>query len=123
MATTLTNYRQAARTLLDQGFEELAAGDTRQASEKGWGAAAQMLKAIAQQRGWEHQSHAAIYKVINKIVAETGQDQIRTWCAVADALHRNFYENLAPPEYVAGGLEDVRKLIDRLEPLLETESR
>ena len=29
--------------------EELAAGDTRQASEKGWGAAAQMVKSVAAQ--------------------------------------------------------------------------
>ena len=31
-------YQEAARQLLDQGFAELADGDTRQASEKGWGA-------------------------------------------------------------------------------------
>ena len=116
---TLT-YRQAARTLLDQGFEELAAGDTRQASEKGWGAAAQMLKAIAQQRGWEHQSHAAIYKVINKIVAETADKSISSMFFAANGLHQNFYENWGDAEYVTNGLEDVRKLIDRLEPLLET---
>ncbi|MYH56362.1 MAG: hypothetical protein F4135_09610, partial [Acidimicrobiia bacterium] len=36
-------YRDAARHLLAQGFAELEAGDTRQASEKGWGAAAQMV--------------------------------------------------------------------------------
>ena len=31
-------YREDSRTLLDQGREELARGDVRQASEKGWGA-------------------------------------------------------------------------------------
>ena len=34
--TTLT-YQDAARHLLAQGFEELSGGDSRQASEKGWG--------------------------------------------------------------------------------------
>lgn len=44
-------YQNASRSLLAQGFAELARGDLRQASEKGWGAAAQMLKSIAEQRG------------------------------------------------------------------------
>ncbi|MXX64822.1 MAG: hypothetical protein F4Z36_07115, partial [Acidimicrobiia bacterium] len=56
MTTTLTNYQQAARTLLDQAFEDLAAGDLPQASKKGWEAADHMLKAVAQQRGWEYQN-------------------------------------------------------------------
>ena len=46
-------YRNDSRTLLAQGRAELAQGDVRQASEKGWGAAALMLKAIAEQRGWD----------------------------------------------------------------------
>ena len=114
-------YSQAARLLLDQGFEELAAGDTRQASEKGWGAAAQMLKAVAVTKGWEHQSHAALYKVVNKIVAETGDLSIRDRFFAANGLHQNFYENWGDNEYVLAGLQKVRKLIDRLEVLLETE--
>ena len=121
MTTTLTNYQQAARTLLDQAFEDLAAGDLPQASKKGWEAADHMLKAVAQQRGWEYQNTAAYYRVAMKIVAETGEDQIRSWSAVARSLLNNFYDNLAYPEYTAGGLKNVRKLIDRLEQLLETE--
>ena len=35
-------YQTASRHLLAQARVELAAGDTRQASEKGWGAAAQI---------------------------------------------------------------------------------
>ena len=53
---TLT-YQEAARQLLAQGLEELAEGDSRQASEKGWGAAAQMIKAIAADRDWKHDTH------------------------------------------------------------------
>ena len=36
----------AARGFLTQAREELAKGDLRQASEKGWGAAAQMVKVV-----------------------------------------------------------------------------
>ena len=44
---TTQKYRQDSRTLLAQARSELAIGDVRQASEKGWGAAALMLKAVA----------------------------------------------------------------------------
>ncbi|MXZ06770.1 MAG: hypothetical protein F4Y75_04575 [Acidimicrobiia bacterium] len=116
----IVKYQQAAHHLMAQAFEELAEGDTRQASEKGWGAAAQMLKAVAEHRGWEHKTHADVYKVINKIVTETRQDQILDWGVIANDLHKNFYEDSSSPEFVAGGLRDISKLIDHLEPLLET---
>ena len=115
---TLT-CQDAARHLLVQGFEELAAGDSRQASEKGWGAAAQMIKAIASHRGWKHNSHAALYRVIGRLVNETGDDSIRGLFSTANALHQNFYENWGDADYVAGGLADVRRLLDKLETVLE----
>ena len=111
-------YRDAARHLLAQGFAELEAGDTRQASEKGWGAAAQMAKAVAEARGWRHQTHAALFRAVNRIVQETGDEVIGDRFRSAGGLHQNFYENWWEHEYVAGGLKEVRDLLDRLEPLL-----
>lgn len=116
--TTLT-YQDAARHLLTQGFEELAQGDSRQASEKGWGAAAQMIKAVASSRGWSHDSHASLYGVIDRLVRETGDEGIRDRFRSANALHQNFYENWGSADYVAGGLAEVRGLLDKLEPLLD----
>ena len=51
---TTQAYQQASQRFLDQAKQELAAGDLPQSSEKGWGATAQILKAVAEQRGWEH---------------------------------------------------------------------
>ena len=99
---TLT-YQDAARHLLAQSFQELAAGDSRQASEKGWGATAQMIKAIASSRGWKHDSHAALYRVIDRLVNETGDDNIGAGFGMANALHQNFYENWGSADYVARG--------------------
>ncbi|MDE0376879.1 MAG: PaREP1 family protein [bacterium] len=115
---TLT-YQEAARQLLVQGFAELAEGDSRQASEKGWGAAAQMIKAVASNRGWKHDSHAALYRVVGNLVTETRDDGIRKRFTTANALHQNFYENWGDADYVSGGLADVKDLLDKLEPLLE----
>ena len=113
-------YQAAGRGLLAQGRRELAEGDTRQASEKGWGAAAQMVKAVAERRGWAHQSHAALYRVVRRLVNETGDEDIRRWFQIANALHTNFYENWDDAENVAGGLDDVERLLDKLEPLAAT---
>ena len=118
---TLT-YHNAARQLLAQGFEELAEGDSRQASEKGWDAAAQMIKAVASRRGWEHNSHAALYRVVGRLVKETGDDDIRNRFGIANGLHQNFYENWGDADYVAGGLADVQDLLAKLEPLLVRDS-
>ena len=70
-------YQTASRHLLAQAHEELAAGDTRQASEKGWGAAAQMVKSIAERHCWGHRNYAALFNVISRLVAETGDGDIR----------------------------------------------
>ncbi|MCY4368201.1 MAG: hypothetical protein OXF41_02010, partial [bacterium] len=66
-----------------------------------------------------HDSHAALYKVIDRLVKETGDDTIRVGFSTANALHQNFYENWGSTDYVAGGLADVRKLLNKLERLLD----
>ena len=111
------NYQTASRHLLAQAHEELAAGDTRQASEKGWGAAAQIVKSVAEQRGWEHRNHAALYRVVRRLADETGDEDIRRLFDIAGNLHVNFYENWNNAENVAGGIADVARLLDKLEPL------
>ena len=108
-------YKAASRFLLSQGESELARGDTRQASEKGWGAAAQMVKSIAEHRGWEHKGHAELYNVIARLVVETGDDEIRRLFHVAGSLHTNFYENWDNASNVAAGLADVRRFLDKLD--------
>ena len=78
-AMTTQKYRQGSRTLLAQARSELAIGDVRQVSEKGWGAAALMLKAIAEQRGWEHGKHRHLSRVASRLRAETGDRDIYRW--------------------------------------------
>ena len=116
--TEQENYCAASNELLAQAHEELAQGDTRQASEKGWGAAAQMVKAVAEQRGLPHNGHALLYEVVRALVEETGDAQLGNLFHVASSLHQNFYENWLPAQLVASGLEDVRLLLEKLDPML-----
>ena len=108
-------YAQAARHLLEQASAELAQDDVRQASEKGWGAAAQMVKAVAEQRGWQHRTHAALFAAVSRLVDETGDADISRLFAVANSLHVNFYENWDTANNVARHLDDVGRLVEKLE--------
>ena len=115
---TTQTYQQASQRFLAQAKQELAAGDLQQASEKGWGATAQVLKAIAEQRGWEHNRHRHYHRIISRLRAETGDGDIRRLFNTASALHENFYENDMETDDVADGLDDVEALMDKLIPLL-----
>ena len=119
MTPQVKTYQSASRTLLAQARAELGQGDTRQASEKGWGAAAQMLKAIAEQRGWAHRSHRHIRQVAIRLVRETGDREIDRMYRVASDLHINFYEDGDSPSDVRQGLDDIHRLLDKLEPMVD----
>ena len=73
---TTQTYQQASQRFLAQAKQELAAGDLQQVSEKGWGAAAQMLKAIAEQRSWEHGKHRHLSRAASRLRAETGDRDV-----------------------------------------------
>lgn len=115
---TTQQYQKASAHFMAQARQELTAGDLAQASEKGWGAATQMLKAIAEQRGWEHNRHRHYQRTANRLRAETGDGDIRRSFAVASDLHENFYENDMNAVLVAESLDDVAALLDKLRPLL-----
>ena len=66
MATTEFHIA-TSRFLLEQAEREYRAGDVLQASEKGWGAAAHAVKAIAEGRGWEHDRHGHLFRAARKI--------------------------------------------------------
>jgi hypothetical protein len=88
--------------------------DYVQASEKAWGAAAQMVKALAAKRGLELRSHGELHKEVIKLTRETGDDEIRLLWQSAIALHQNFYENWLPPEMVEKNVEDVKTFLEKL---------
>ena len=116
---TSQTYQQASQRFLAQAKQELAAGDLQQASEKGWGATAQILKAVAEQRGWEHSQHRHHLVTVSRLRAETGDGDIRRLFSTARALHENFYENTMSAEDIAESLDDVQALLSKLKPLLD----
>ena len=76
--TRVEYYNATGRDFLERARAYLDDGDLLQASEKGWGAAAQMVKAVAETRGWRHQDHRSLYGVVNRLASEAGDVDIST---------------------------------------------
>ena len=112
------DYRQQARAFLGKAHEYLAEDDLHQASEKGWGAAAWMAKAVAETQGWEYRQHAQFGVILQNIGDATGDDRLRVFRAVAYELHQNFYtrKRLLSGTAIELSLNNVAELLDVLEP-------
>ena len=114
--TARTEYHaETGRDFLARARAYLAEGDLLQASEKGWGAAAQIVKAAAESRGWAHNGHRQLYDAIDRLVTETGDGDIRAAFNAAGALHTNFYEGWLSREAVEANLDGVAALVAKLE--------
>ena len=114
MTTRAEYHADTADDFLVRARAYLAEGDLLQASEKGWGAAARMVKAVAETRGWRHRSHADLYRVVNRVAGELEDQQLRGLFLSANSLHENFYEGPMPLEFVAEALDEVEDIMGRL---------
>ena len=113
------DYRHQARYFLGKSREYLAEGELHQASEKGWGAAAWMAKAVAETQGWEYRRHEQFNVVLNNVRVLTGNDQLLGLRGIANDLHRNFYtrSRFLDAGSIGVGLNRMAELLDLLEPL------
>ena len=110
-------HTETSQTLIRQAEEELRNGDIIQASEKGWGATAHALKAVADIRGWRHDRHYHLVRIAETLAEETSDLEVRRLFDGAAALHANFYEMWLREDGVASRLEGVKTLLALLEPL------
>ena len=118
--TTRTNYHtDTAAEFLIKGRAHLAEGDLLQASEKGWGAAAQMVKAVAETRGWRHSTHRDLYHVVDLVAEELSNPRVQILFRSASALHQNFYEGDMREPAVSTGLDDAQEITDLLASVID----
>lgn len=113
------DYRQQARYFLVKSRQYLAEGELHQASEKGWGAAAWMAKAVAETRGWEYRRHEQFNVVLDNVRSLSGNERLLELRGVANDLHRNFYTRgrFLDPVGIGVSLDRMTELLDLLEPL------
>ncbi len=106
-----------AEKFLREAEELLARGDYLQASEKAWGAAAQIVKAVAAKKGNELKSRGDLWRFVLEVAGEN--DELRRLWHVANSLHQNFYGGWIPPEGVRRAVDDVKRFVGKMRELLE----
>ena len=115
------DYRSQAWEFLAKSRQYLAEDDLHQASEKGWGAAAHMVKAVAQARGWEYEMHDQFRVVVRNARQWSRDERLRNLGYSAEALHKNYYQRkiFLDSEEIRAGLDDVELMLNILQPLTD----
>jgi len=96
----------------------LAKEDYVQASEKAWGSASQIVKALAAKEGKELKSHRELHSYVTELSRKRGDKEIMTLWFSAISLHQNFYENWLPGEAVKSAIENVKNFIEKMRKYL-----
>ena len=117
MQETLT-YQERSRAFLVKAREQLEAEDFEQASEKAWGAAALMVKAVAQVRGEAHYAHPFLSRLVDDLADEIEDERLSRLFDAAESLHTNFYKNRFRARGVRRRLRDVEEFVEKMERIL-----
>lgn len=100
----------------------LSKGDYVQASGKAWGAASQIVKALAAREGREIRSHASLWEYMDELAERLGDLMLRYLWRTANNLHQNFYENWMPAGEVELAVKDVKTFVKKLKAILPQKS-
>ena len=119
-AQRIRKYVAQAREYWAKGHQHLLEQDTCQAAEKGWGTVAQLTKAVATLRGWDHYDHIAIRECVLALANENPESkrEILRRLLIAEGLHGQFYEIYMTQETVEVALDDLEPLLEILWNLL-----
>jgi hypothetical protein len=82
--------------------------------EKFWGASALAVKSVAAKRGLQLEQHGGLWVFVNLLARESGDKEMVTFFGVANALHRNFYEDEMEKESVEILAPRIEQLIAKL---------
>ena len=117
----VADFARQSREFLGRSREYLAAGDLHQASEKAWGAAAWMAKAVAEAQGWQYNRHDEFFTVIRQAQDVSGDARLRNLRRAANELHGYYYtrKRFLRSDDIGQGLDEVTLLLDILQPLTE----
>jgi len=110
-------YRKLNGKYLKEAEALLKKKDYAQASEKLWGACAEMIKAVAAKRGVRLGTHRSLGDFVEKLDKENPRLDLMDAFLQANALHTNFYEDWLPPYAVERGSKAVREMVEKLNRL------
>ncbi|MFQ6134264.1 MAG: PaREP1 family protein [Nitrososphaerales archaeon] len=116
--TRQTEYERLNDKYLREAEELLTRKDYAQASEKIWGATAEMVKAVAAKRGLNLGTHRRIGEFVDRLHKEHPEWRLREAFAYANSLHTNFYEDWLTEDFVLEAAEKVKQFTHKLRSLL-----
>ena len=110
---TAERHRVISEMFIAHAQEQLEDSDFLQASEKGWGAVAHCVKAIARERDWPNRSHADVRHNALRLLDQSNRPGAnRQRLRSVERLHTNFYEEMMSEAEVRDGIDDARYLIE-----------
>lgn len=110
----IKKYTELSEKYLHDAKMLLSKGDLSQASEKLWGAAVTIVKAIAAQRRKTLKTHEGIKFFLAEIARETKNESVNSISLIAEGLHQNFYENTEHPDSVKKGAKTIKQFVSRM---------
>lgn len=93
MTSPTEEHTLIGHEILAKAEEVVTQDDLHQASEKGWAAAAHVVKGLLEKRDRQHDDHRLLYEAANLLAQETIDREVRTLFSSASTLHSNFHEN------------------------------
>ncbi len=92
--------------------------DLAQASEKLWGAAAEIVEAVAAKKGVELGTHASLWAYVEQLDRQNPDLGLIEKFSYAGNLHTNFYENWLSSGYVVRGVSVVKEFVEKIKGLI-----
>jgi len=108
-------HSQRSQLCIRQADDYLTRRKRRKASRKGWEAAAESVRAIAIQRGWNHNSRSLLVDVAQQVSDEQGSPDIVLRFGPAIVLYSNSYDNSLPADVIEIYLGIIKSLLPELE--------
>ena len=114
-ASSEQDHSTMSRRFLEHAQTEIDKGNRLQASEKVWGAVAHALKAVGEQRGWEHEGHQNLIDISGHLGKEFRRTRdFHLLLSSARTLHTNFYENEIGESEIRESISLAEEFVDQL---------
>jgi hypothetical protein len=111
----VTTLYQTRDQYLSNAQHAIALREYRKASELLWGAVTQQLKALAATYNVVITSHRQFFDFLRQVAAELKDKPIYADFVELNALHKNFYDEVIPPDLFPDFYERTIRYIERLD--------
>lgn len=116
------DHARTARQFLQVSDREFADGDHLQAAEKLYGAANHAVTAVAQQRGWQYESHRSMKNAVYQLAREFEDLSLIASFTTAEKFHKHFFHDNMEPYELEGERPVVHKFVDRVLSMLDRDA-